>query len=116
MTMSLLIPVVWLSFSAYGYWIATIKQRNPGQGMILGLLFGPIGCVVAATLRERTVEEVEQEREAAQQEAAERADEERQWREQVRAEQEKQGKESEAHAEAARIRRTENWRLFKIWF
>ena len=55
-------PVIWLSFAGYGYWIASIKRRNPGEGTILGLLLGPIGCVFEATLRERTSEEIDQER------------------------------------------------------
>jgi ABC-type multidrug transport system fused ATPase/permease subunit len=109
-------PVIWLSFAGYGYWIASIKRRNPGEGAILGLLLGPIGCVLEATFRERTSEEIDQERERRQQEAQERLQEQRQLQADLQAEAAKRRKEAEARAEIARIRREKQSARFSAWF
>ncbi|MBV8486773.1 MAG: hypothetical protein JO161_00705 [Planctomycetaceae bacterium] len=108
--------VTWLSFAGYGYWIASIKRRNPGEGAILGLLLGPIGCVLEATLRERTAEEINQERERRQQEAEERLQEQRQRQADRQAEAEQRPKEANARAEVARIYREEQIARFSRWF
>src|SRR4051812_31609573 len=57
-TMWIMALLVWSTFAGYGCWIANIKRRRPGEGIALGLLFGPIGCIVEASLRERTAEEI----------------------------------------------------------
>jgi len=44
------IVVVALAFAALGAWIASQKNRDGGEGFILGLLFGPIGVIVEAVL------------------------------------------------------------------
>ena len=38
-------PAVWLSFAGYGYWIASIRQTPHAEGLLFGLLLGPIGCI-----------------------------------------------------------------------
>ena len=51
--MEILIPivvVVALAFAALGTWIASQKNRDGGEGFILGLLFGPIGVIIEAVL------------------------------------------------------------------
>src|SRR4051812_44223039 len=109
-------PLLWLSFVGYGYWIANIKRRNPGEGIILGLLFGPIGCVLEASLRERTAEEVEQERIRRQEDAQTRLEEERERQAAFRAEAARRRKESKERAEVARERRAEAYARFSDWF
>jgi hypothetical protein len=37
-------------FSGLGGWVATQKRRDTGEGMVLGLLFGPFGVLVEALL------------------------------------------------------------------
>lgn len=39
-----------LAFGAFGGWVAFQKQRDPAEGAILGLLFGPFGVLVEALL------------------------------------------------------------------
>ena len=109
-------PVIWLSFAGYGYWIASIKRRNPGEGAILGLRLGPIGCVIEAMLRERTSEEIDQERERRQQEAEERLQEQRQHQADLQAQAAIHRKEAQARAEIARIGREELYARFSAWF
>src|SRR5437588_52348 len=42
--------IVWIIFGCLGAWIANQKHRDGGEGFILGLLFGPIGCLIEAIL------------------------------------------------------------------
>jgi hypothetical protein len=44
------IGVVWLIFAGLGSWIASQKRRDGGEGFLLGLLFGPFGCLIEAVL------------------------------------------------------------------
>lgn len=37
-------------FGGFGAWIAREKRRGPGEGLILGFLFGPLGVIVEAVL------------------------------------------------------------------
>ena len=51
--MEILIPivvVVALAFATLGAWIASQKNRDGGEGFILGLLFGPVGVIIEAVL------------------------------------------------------------------
>jgi hypothetical protein len=95
--MSIVLLGIWAMFSGYGAWIASIKRRSLGEGLALGLFLGPVGCVVEASLRERTVEEVDEERIRRQDEA------------QVRLEE-------EVRAEVSRTRRAEAFGRFSSWF
>lgn len=48
---TLLALCVWAAiFCGAGAYISTEKGRNPAEGVVLGLLFGPIGLIVAAVL------------------------------------------------------------------
>jgi hypothetical protein len=38
----------WCSFVGFGWYIAIQKDRSPVEGILLGLLFGPLGCLVLA--------------------------------------------------------------------
>jgi hypothetical protein len=42
--------VVWASYAGLGAWIASQKDREPIEGLLLGLLYGPIGALVEALL------------------------------------------------------------------
>jgi hypothetical protein len=42
--------VVGTIFGAFGAWIAVQKRREPVEGLVLGALFGPLGCLVEAVL------------------------------------------------------------------
>ena len=42
--------IFWVMFAGLGWWVAAQKGRAPEEGLILGLLFGPIGCVIEAML------------------------------------------------------------------
>lgn len=42
--------VVWLSFGGFGAWIASIKNRPTLEGALVGLFFGPLGCLIEALL------------------------------------------------------------------
>jgi hypothetical protein len=39
-----------LLFACFGAWIAAAKGRSKTEGLILGLLFGPLGCLIEALL------------------------------------------------------------------
>jgi hypothetical protein len=41
---------VMLIFGAFGRYVAAEKNRDPGEGFLLGLLFGPLGVLVEACL------------------------------------------------------------------
>lgn len=41
---------VGLICGGFGSWIATQKHRDPGEGMLLGFVFGPIGLLIEAML------------------------------------------------------------------
>jgi hypothetical protein len=109
-------PAIWLSFGGYGYWIATIKRRSAVEGVLFGLLLGPIGCVVEATRRERTTEEVEEERLRDQQAAEARADREEKLLAASQAEASRRRDEARLRAEEMRIRRAEKYNRFACWF
>jgi muconolactone delta-isomerase len=38
------------TFGGLSMWIATQKNRDQGEGIILGLLFGPFGCLIEALM------------------------------------------------------------------
>lgn len=105
--MTIILFGIWFTFAGYGVWIANIKRRHPGEGLALGLLLGPAGCCVAAALRERSPEEVEQERVRRQEEAQARLEEEKERQANLRAEAARHRREAEERAESARIRRAE---------
>jgi hypothetical protein len=46
----LIIIVLWVVMSAFGFWVASQKNRNPVEGLLLGLLFGPFGVLIEALL------------------------------------------------------------------
>ena len=114
--MWILTPLIWLSFAGYGYWIATIKRRNPGEGVLYGLLLGPLGCVVEACLRERAPEEIEEERTRRQEEAKARLEEERDRQAALRADAILRRQEAQVRADAARARRADAFGRFSDWF
>lgn len=49
--------IVLLVFSGLGWWIAIQKGRSEAEGAALGLLFGPLGCLVEALLPNREAAE-----------------------------------------------------------
>jgi peptidyl-prolyl cis-trans isomerase A (cyclophilin A) len=87
-----------LVFGALGAWIASEKRRGEGEGLLLGLLFGPFGVLIEALLPTLSADEIakrqeneklrlllarkeeEEIRRRAQEAAAERA----RWRKEVR--------------------------------
>jgi hypothetical protein len=107
---------LWATFAGYGCWIASIKRRSPAEGIALGLFLGPIGCLVEATLRERSAAEVEEERVRQTEEAQARSEEERERRDASRAEAARRRIEARARSEAARVRRAESFARFSSWF
>lgn len=112
-------PAIWLSFGGYGCWIATIKRRNPAEGLLFGLLLGPIGCVVEASRRERTqrtVEEIEEQRVRSAGEAEARAEREADRLSAWRAEDDRRRQAARLRADEARVRRAEAYVRFSIWF
>ena len=109
-------PAVWLSFAGYGYWIASIKRRPHAEGILFGLLLGPIGCVLEATRPERTVEEVEEVRARAIEEAEARAERERERLAAAQVEADEDSKQARIRAEEARVRRVEAYNRFSSWF
>jgi hypothetical protein len=44
-------------FAVLGAYISNEKNREPGEGVILGLLFGPLGCLIAAILPSKEASE-----------------------------------------------------------
>jgi hypothetical protein len=48
--MAAVILLAWSLFAGLGYYVAIQKGRPPAEGLVLGLLFGPLGCLVAALL------------------------------------------------------------------
>jgi hypothetical protein len=114
--MLLLIIIVWITFAGYGYWVATVKRRHPGEGLFLGLLLGPVGVIVEASLRERTAEEVEAERTRRREEAQARAVEEQEHQAALQAEALRRRRESQARSEAARAIRAEALGRLSEWF
>lgn len=107
---------IWATFAGYGYWIASIKRRSPKEGLALGLLLGPIGCFVAATLRERTTEEVEDAQARLHEDAVMRQEAERERQAAFQAETARRRAEAKQRAEEARERRTEAYARFSEWF
>jgi hypothetical protein len=114
--MSFVLFGIWATFPGYGVWIASIKRRPPGEGLAFGLLLGPVGCVVEATLKERTAEEAEQERVRRQDEARSRLEREKERQDAFRAEADQRRKGAQERAEASRVRRAEASARFSDWF
>jgi hypothetical protein len=108
--------LIWTSFAGYGYWMANIKRRNSSEGVLLGLLLGPIGCLIVATRRERMVDEIDQERVRLQEEARIKQDQENQRYAVSQADTIRRRQEAKERAEEARIRRAETFDRFSIWF
>lgn len=50
--MAILIGIILILclFSGLGAWIADQKHRDQAEGLLLGLLFGPLGCLIEAML------------------------------------------------------------------
>ena len=48
------IILIWILFALIAYYIGQTKNRGR-DGLLLGLLFGPIGCIWALALSKRTV-------------------------------------------------------------
>jgi hypothetical protein len=46
----LLLVIAWLLHAGLGYYVGEQTGRGGGEGFVLGLLFGPIGAIVAALL------------------------------------------------------------------
>ena len=46
----LLFAVMWAPFSGLGAFIASAKSRPVREGLLIGLLFGPLGCLIEALL------------------------------------------------------------------
>lgn len=44
--------VVALAFGGLGSYVAAEKRRAPSEGFVIGLLFGPLGVLVLALLRD----------------------------------------------------------------
>jgi hypothetical protein len=42
--------VLWLIFAGLGYYVAVQKGRPEAEGLVLGFLFGPLGCLIVALL------------------------------------------------------------------
>ena len=114
--MSIVLLGIWATFAGYGVWIASIKRRPAGEGLALGLLLGPVGCVVAAALRESTAEEVEQERVRRQDEVQTRLAEEKKRQVALQTEAARRWNEAQGRAEQARVRRAEAYARFSKWF
>ena len=114
--MWILTPVIWISFAGYGFWIATIKRRHPAEGILFGLCLGPIGCAVEASLREWTIEEVEERRIRRQQETLARQEAEKEQYAAHQAEAVQRRQEDQERAELARARRAEAYERFSAWF
>jgi hypothetical protein len=109
-------PLIWLSFAGYGLWIASIKRRHPAEGILLGLFFGPIGCVVEACLQERTAEEIEEQRMQRREEAQARLEEEKERNAASRVQAAELRQEAQSRAEVARVRRAESYEQLSAWF
>jgi hypothetical protein len=54
----ILIGVLAVAFGGLGGWVATQKQRSALEGLVLGLLFGPLGVLVEALLPQRVEQPV----------------------------------------------------------
>lgn len=50
------LAMAWMLFVGFGWWVALQKNRRGTEGAILGLLFGPLGCLVEALLPNQTPE------------------------------------------------------------
>jgi hypothetical protein len=44
------VVVICLACAWLGCWITAEKRRNPDEGMMLGLVFGPLGVLIEALL------------------------------------------------------------------
>lgn len=72
------LALAWMLFVGFGWWIAVQKNRRGGEGAILGLLFGPLGCLVEALLPnqapELTIEHANQPRAMEEESASKNRD------------------------------------------
>ena len=46
----LVFGVTWAAFAGLGAFIASAKSRPVREGLLIGLLFGPLGCLIEALL------------------------------------------------------------------
>jgi hypothetical protein len=53
MELLVFVGILAVAMGGLGAWIASQKQRDPSEGFILGLLFGPLGCLIEALLPSR---------------------------------------------------------------
>ena len=44
------LAIAWVAMVGLGAFIATVKRRPLPEGFILGLIFGPFGCLIEALL------------------------------------------------------------------
>jgi hypothetical protein len=109
-------PLIWFSFAGYGLWIASIKRRHPAEGTLVGLIFGPIGCVVEACLQERTAEEIEEQRMRRREEAQARLVEEKAQNVALQVQAAERRQEAQSRAEVARARRAKSYEQCSAWF
>ena len=107
---------LWASFAIYGVWIASIKRRPLTEGLVLGLLLGPLGCLVSISLRERDIEALEREQTRRREEAEVRLEEEERRRRAYEDQAAQMRELSRQRAEAARIRRGEAYSRVYEWF
>ncbi|SIO58458.1 hypothetical protein SAMN05444166_5686 [Singulisphaera sp. GP187] len=45
---------LWVMFALFGSWIASVKGRSSSEGLVIGFLFGPLGCLIEALLPTQT--------------------------------------------------------------
>ncbi len=114
--MAFLVIGIWATFAVYGVWISSIKRRPLGEGLALGLLLGPLGCLVSVSLRERDIEALAEEQARRQEEVNVRLEEEEQRRLAYEDQAMQMRELSQQRAEAARLRRAEFYLRVYAWF
>lgn len=63
----LVVLACWTIFAFLGSWIAVAKRRAGPEGFMLGLLFGPLGCLIEALLPNVSEAKYAEEQEAKRQ-------------------------------------------------
>jgi hypothetical protein len=108
--------LLWFSFAGYGQWIASIKRRRRAEGFLIGLILGPIGCVIEACIRERSIEACEKQQ-LRRSEEAKVLLEERQERSRARqADAARMREEAASRAAISKARRTASYQHLSAWF
>ncbi len=57
--MPVVLLLVWASFGGLGFWIASQKRRPEAEGLVLGLIFGPLGCLIEGLMPTKSQEEAD---------------------------------------------------------